>query len=86
MYISDKRSCYMLKLAAKFGSVDDLLYIVVYYYKTFRYREALSIKEMTKVKLAQPGLMPIKGHTLPELHNDVDLERYIEVVGGRSWS
>ena len=27
MYIADKRSCYMLKLAAKFGSVSDLLYI-----------------------------------------------------------
>ena len=27
MYIADKRFCYMLKLAAKFGSVSDLLYI-----------------------------------------------------------
>nr|XP_022298889.1 uncharacterized protein LOC111107817 [Crassostrea virginica] len=77
MYIADKRSCYMLKLAAKFGSVSDLLYIAMYFYKTFRHREALSVIEMTKVKLAQPGLM----------YNDhVDPERYTEAVGGRSWS
>ena len=53
MYIANKRSCYMLKLAAKFGSVSDLLYIAMYNYKTFRYREALPVLEMTKVKLAQ---------------------------------
>ncbi|XP_078337374.1 uncharacterized protein LOC111135341 [Crassostrea virginica] len=77
MYIADKRSCYMLKLAAKFGFVSDLLYIAMYFYRTFRHREALSVIEMTKVKLAQPGLM----------YNDiVDPERYTEAVGGRSWS
>nr|XP_022298892.1 uncharacterized protein LOC111107821 [Crassostrea virginica] len=77
MYIADKRSCYMLKLAAKFGPVCDLLYIVMYFYKTFRHREALSVIEMTKVKLAQPGLMYMR---------HVDPERYTEAVGGRSWS
>ncbi|XP_022346230.2 uncharacterized protein LOC111138508 [Crassostrea virginica] len=77
MYIADKRYCYMLKLAAKFGFVSDLLYIVMYLYKTFRHREALSVIEMTKVKLAQPGLMYI---------THVDPERYTEAVGGRSWS
>nr|XP_022298632.1 uncharacterized protein LOC111107640 [Crassostrea virginica] len=77
MYIADKRFCYMLKLAAKFGYVSDLLYIVMYFYKTFRHREALSVIEMTKVKLAQPGLM---------YWRHVDPERYTEAVGGRSWS
>ena len=77
MYIADKRSCYMLKLAAKFGFVSDLLYIAMYFYRTFRFREALSVIEMTKVKLAQPGLMH-NGH--------VDPERYTEAVGGLSWS
>ncbi|XP_022340597.2 uncharacterized protein LOC111135131 [Crassostrea virginica] len=77
MYIADKRSCYMLKLAAKFGFVSDLLYIAMYFYTTFRHREALSVIEMTKVKLAQPGLM---------YHDHVDPERYTEAVGGRSWS
>ncbi|XP_078337452.1 uncharacterized protein LOC111138505 [Crassostrea virginica] len=75
MYIADKRSCYMLKLAAKFGFVSDLLYITMYFYKTFRFREALSVIEMTKVKLAQPGLMH---------RRHVDPERYTEAVGGRS--
>nr|XP_022308596.1 uncharacterized protein LOC111114542 [Crassostrea virginica] len=77
MYIADKMSCYMLKLAAKFGFVSNLLYIALYYHKTLRYKEALSVLEMTKVKLAQPGLM---------YRRHVDPERYTEAVGGQSWS
>ncbi|XP_034302758.2 uncharacterized protein [Magallana gigas] len=77
MYIADRISCHMLKLAAKFGFVSDILYIAMYYFKTLRYREALCVIEMTKVKLAQPYLM-YNGH--------VDRERYTEAVGGRSWS
>ena len=77
MYIADKRSCYMLKLAAKFGFVSDLLYIAMHFYKAFRYREALSLIEMTKVKLAQPGLA-YRGVVCPE--------RYMEAVGGQSLS
>eukprot|EP00105_Crassostrea_gigas_P037692 XP_019921840.1 PREDICTED: uncharacterized protein LOC105326143 isoform X1 [Crassostrea gigas] len=76
MYIADKISCHMLKLAAKFGCVSDMLYVAMYYYKTLRYREALSVIEMTKVKLAQPYLM---------YRRSVDRERYIEAVGGQSW-
>ncbi|XP_034327867.2 uncharacterized protein [Magallana gigas] len=74
MYIADKLSCHMLKLAAKFGCISDMLYIAMYYYKTLRYREALSVIEMTKVKLAQPYL----------LYRHVDTERYTEAVGGQS--
>ncbi|XP_065925782.1 uncharacterized protein [Magallana gigas] len=77
MYIADKLSCHMLKLAAKFGCVSDMLYIAMYYYKTLRYREALFVIEMTKVKLAQPYLM---------YNKHVDRERYTEAVGGQSWS
>ena len=57
IYIADRMTCRMLKLAAKFGCVSDMVYVAMYYYKTSRYREALSVIEMTKVKLAQPGLM-----------------------------
>nr|XP_022329881.1 uncharacterized protein LOC111128532 [Crassostrea virginica] len=77
MYIADRMSCYMLKLAAKFGCISDMAYIAMYYYITSRYREALSVIELTKVKLAPPGLM---------YRRHVDPERYIEAVGGRSWS
>nr|XP_034314515.1 uncharacterized protein LOC117684856 [Crassostrea gigas] len=77
MYIADKMSCHMLKLAAKFGCISDLFCIAMYYYKTFRYREALSFIEMTKVKLAQPYLM---------YRRRVDRERYTEAVGGQSLS
>ncbi|XP_065944921.1 uncharacterized protein [Magallana gigas] len=77
LYIADKISCQMLKLAAKFGCVSDMLYIAIYYYKTLRYREAFIVLEMTKVKLAQPYLM---------YRGRVDRERYTEAVGGQSWS
>nr|XP_034322925.1 uncharacterized protein LOC117688744 [Crassostrea gigas] len=77
MYLAHKMSRHMLKLAAKFGYVSDMLYIAMYYYKTLRYREALSVIELTKVKLARPYLMYRK---------HVDRERYTEAVGGQSWS
>ncbi|XP_056016609.1 uncharacterized protein LOC125673972 [Ostrea edulis] len=77
MYIADRMSCHMLKLTATFGCISDRLYIAMYYYKTLRYTEALSVIEMTKVNLAQPYVM----------HNGtVDTERYTEAVGGQSWS
>ena len=77
LYIADKMASYMLKLAAKFGFVSDLLYIAMYYCKTFRPRDALSIIETTKVKFAQPGLTCMR---------HVDPESYTEAVGGKSWS
>ncbi|XP_062591790.1 uncharacterized protein LOC134253291 [Saccostrea cucullata] len=76
-YRANKMSCHMVKLAAKFGCITDILYIAMYYYKTLRYREALSIIEMMKFKLAQPYVM----HGL-----NVDTEMYNEAVGGQSWS
>nr|XP_022304744.1 uncharacterized protein LOC111111867 isoform X2 [Crassostrea virginica] len=77
MYIADKMSCHMLKLAVKFGCLSDVMYIAMYYCNTFRYREALHITEIIKVKLAQPGLM---------YNSHVNHERYTEAVGGQSFS
>lgn len=77
VYTVDKMCCQLLKLAAKFGCVSDMLYVVMFYYKTYRYRKALSFLELTKTKLARPYLM-YNGH--------VDNEMYIEAVGGKSWS
>lgn len=57
IYIADNMSCHMLKLAAKFGCISDMLYIAMYYYKTIRYKEALTVIEMTKVKFAQSYLV-----------------------------
>ncbi|XP_062610279.1 uncharacterized protein LOC134272059 [Saccostrea cucullata] len=76
-YRADKISCHMLKLAAKFGCITDMLYIAMYSYKTLRYKEALSIIEMSKVNLAQPYVIYI---------GNVDSEMYTEAVGGQSWS
>ena len=75
--IAYKMSSYMLKLAAKFGYVSDLLYIAMYYYKIFSYREAILVIEMTKVKLSEPDLM---------YNRNIDPELYTEAVGGQSWS
>ena len=77
VYIADRMSCHMLKLTAKFGCISDRLYLAMYYYKTLRYTEALSVIEMTKVNLAQPYVMHV---------GRVDTERYTEAVGGQSWS
>jgi hypothetical protein len=77
MYIADRMSCHMLKLTAKFGCISYRLYLAMYYYKTFRYTDALSVIEMTKVNLAQPYVM---------YRRTVDTERYTEAVGGQSWS
>ncbi|XP_061190085.1 uncharacterized protein LOC133197925 [Saccostrea echinata] len=76
-YRADKKSCHILKLAAKFGCTSDMLYIAMYYYETYRYMEALFLIEVIKVKLSQPYVM----------HNfNVDEEMYTKVVGGQSWS
>nr|XP_022315408.1 uncharacterized protein LOC111119494 [Crassostrea virginica] len=76
-YIADRLSRHMLKLAAKFGFISDMMCIALHYYKVLRYRDALSITEIIKIKLAQPGLM---------YGLYVDPERYTEAVGGQSWS
>eukprot|EP00105_Crassostrea_gigas_P042818 XP_019926966.1 PREDICTED: uncharacterized protein LOC105338230 [Crassostrea gigas] len=77
LYIVDKVACRLVKLSAKFGFVSDMLYIAMHYYKTFRYRDALSVIDLTKVKLAQPYLM---------YERHVDRERYTEAVGSQSLS
>ncbi|XP_062592778.1 uncharacterized protein LOC134254251 [Saccostrea cucullata] len=81
VYIANKASSYMLKLAVKFGCISDMLYIAMFYYKTLRYKEALSVLEMTKVKLAQPYVMYV--HDLSE-----NAVRYMlhQSLGGQSWS
>ncbi|XP_061183523.1 uncharacterized protein LOC133191806 [Saccostrea echinata] len=77
MYRADKILCHMLKLAAKFGCISDMLYIAMYYYKTLRYKKALSIIDVVKVKLAHPCVI---------YNSNVDAEMYIETVGGQPLS
>ena len=77
MYILDKMYCNMLKIAAKFGFISDMLYIAMYFYITCRYKEAICIINATKVKLREPGLFYLK---------ILDQEGYIEAVSGQSWS
>lgn len=43
----------MLRRAAKIGYVSDILYLAIYYYKSFQYREALSIKKIGKGKVSK---------------------------------
>ncbi|XP_062580646.1 uncharacterized protein LOC134242565 [Saccostrea cucullata] len=54
IYLIDKTSLYMLRLVAKFGFISNMLYVAMYYYKTFRYLQALTVIEATKAKLGQP--------------------------------
>lgn len=57
IYIAYKISGKMLKLSAKFGSISDMLYVAMFYYKTYRIRNALHVLEVTKTKLVRPFLM-----------------------------
>ncbi|XP_062601283.1 uncharacterized protein LOC134262997 [Saccostrea cucullata] len=59
VYLANKEFSYMLKLASKFGCISDMLYLAMFYYKTLRYKKAISVIEMTNVKLAQPYIMYI---------------------------
>ncbi|XP_061168975.1 uncharacterized protein LOC133178248 [Saccostrea echinata] len=77
VYVSDKMSCYMVKLAAKFGFISDTLYIAMHYYNTLRYTEALSVIKKIKLKLAQPYIMR---------HKTVYEDIYTAAVGGEAWS
>ena len=77
MYISDRMSSNMLKLAARFGCISDMVYNALYFYKTSKLKEALFVIELTKVRLAQPELM---------YRRHVDPERYTEAVGEQNLS
>nr|XP_011428134.2 uncharacterized protein LOC105328813 [Crassostrea gigas] len=77
MYVAEKLSGRLLKLAAQFGFVSDILYIALFYYKSRRYRNASHVLELAKVKLVQPYLM---------YNEQVDGEMYTEAVGGQPWS
>ncbi|XP_062592779.1 uncharacterized protein LOC134254252 [Saccostrea cucullata] len=81
VYIANKTPSYMLKLAAKFGCISDMLFIAMFYYNTLRYKEAISVLEMTKVKLAQPYVMYIH-------HSSYNAVWYMfhQSLGGQSWS
>ncbi|XP_062611175.1 uncharacterized protein LOC134273018 [Saccostrea cucullata] len=81
VYMAEKISSYMLKLVAKFGCISDMLFIAMFYYKTLRYKEAISVIEMTKVKLAQPYVLYFP-------HFSMDGIRYMvhQCLGGHSLS
>ncbi|XP_062607495.1 uncharacterized protein LOC134269315 [Saccostrea cucullata] len=74
-YRADKVSCHTLKLAAKFGCITDMLYIAMYYYKTFRFQKALSIIDVLKFKLSHPYVI---------YNSNVNARIYTETVGGQS--
>ncbi|XP_052683465.1 uncharacterized protein LOC128163836 [Crassostrea angulata] len=75
IYIRDKKACHLLRLSMKFGYLSDMLYIAMFYYKTFRYKEALSIIDISKVKMSQPYVML----------DEAQRWAYTEAVGGRPW-
>lgn len=77
MYIVDKLSRSMMKIAVRFGCISDFLFTAICHYKTFRYLKALSVIEMTKMKLAQPYLL---------YRNMVGVRRYIQALVGQSLS
>ncbi|XP_061188859.1 uncharacterized protein LOC133197035 [Saccostrea echinata] len=52
VYIADRMSHRILILTSKFGCPSDMVYTAMYYYKTMRFLDALSVIEMTKFILS----------------------------------
>uniref|UniRef100_K1QT37 Uncharacterized protein n=1 Tax=Magallana gigas TaxID=29159 RepID=K1QT37_MAGGI len=76
VYRSNRLIGNLLKLAGRVGDVSRLLYLALYYYRTCRYREALHVTALIKLRLTQPYIM----------YNIVDRDRYNESVAGWSLS
>lgn len=56
-YNFDELSFLAIKQTTKLGSVSDLIFCAMYYYRVKKYREALFILEIAKVWLKQPYMM-----------------------------
>lgn len=80
MYIADKVSWGMLKLAGKWGSISDMSYICMYLYKTFRYRKALPLIRMLLSKLTQLSRNMIKDMDLRTLGENILSYRFRQAV------
>nr|XP_034322894.1 uncharacterized protein LOC117688740 [Crassostrea gigas] len=74
-YIADKLACHLLKCAVMCGFSSGMLYVAMHFYRTCRYRKALSVLEMAKAKLVQPWLI---------YKRNVDQERYNYALGGQA--
>ena len=53
-YMLDKMACHLLSLSADIGSVSDVLFSAMYYYKTGRYTRSLFLLNKARVTLTQP--------------------------------
>ncbi|XP_062575215.1 uncharacterized protein LOC134237139 [Saccostrea cucullata] len=76
-YRADKLFCQILKFAASFGCITDMLFIAIYYYKTYRYMKALFIINLIRIKLARPYVIQ---------NFDEVPEMYSMALGSQSWS
>lgn len=71
-YVVDKIACQSLKLSVKFGNVSDVLFSAMYYYRTSRFKKALSTLDLAKFLLTKPCLM------------DSGIDRCAEKITGQS--
>lgn len=55
-YANDKLSRCLLKLSIKFGSISDMLFIAMYYYREQNYVKAASVVQQVKIMLTQPDV------------------------------
>lgn len=73
--------CHMLKVAARLGFVSDIAYIAIYYYRTNRYAEALTLIGRMKRMLVNTQLCPKRIHSNCYLY----VERCTTVSGEHNW-
>lgn len=55
-YANDKLSSCLLKLSIKFGSISDMLFNAMYYYREHNYVKATSVVQQVKIMLTQPDV------------------------------
>lgn len=67
----------MLKLSAKFGSISDMLYVAMFYYKTIRTRKSFKCIRDYKNRVSASIFYD---------NSQVDRHMYTDAVGGKSWS
>ncbi|XP_062588812.1 uncharacterized protein LOC134250468 [Saccostrea cucullata] len=72
IYNLDILICGMLKMAARLGHMSHLLYLALYYYRTWRFDKTLHITHITKQRLSQAFIMYME---------TVDKQRYHKAVG-----
>ncbi|XP_062592426.1 uncharacterized protein LOC134253852 [Saccostrea cucullata] len=69
VYYKYKNASFLLKLSAKFGFMSDILYLAMYFYRTFRYEQSLRCLQKAQERISVSFI-------LSECHVNPDMYRH----------